>query len=590
MSRGIKRLAWFVATAALIAAALLLLVVVLLPRDVLKTRIGEQIAGWTGRDVSLRGAPKIGVFPLRVTLDDVEVGGPTGMDDAQILSMDSLTGKIRLLPLIIGRVEVDSFTMVRPLIRLVRDETGQRNWQFDSGAAALQLAFSGDVPLGAFRVEGGTVVYEDRKTGDSERLDSVNLTIEWASVRHPIAIEGSGIWRGEQVTFSGGADQPFAYLNGASTPVDARINSAPISVILSGEARDYPDMHLSGSLKLSTPSLRRFASWLGSSLGPGSTLGQTSLFGTATFADNVLSVADAQFTLDGNQASGALKITAGSRPDVAGTLAFGTLDLTPYFAGLSAALSLGPDWRRVTLLTDWFAEMSADIRLSANSVKLNGFSAGSTAASVSLRDRRLEIGLARAAFQTGSLSGDLTIADRPAAPGADVAAQLRATNVDLAETAPFLGLPKTLSGTASVVVDVTSHGDDLGALVQSLAGTAELRVADGVVPLFGLPEMAAAGSGGSAPNAPVESPPAAVQSATVGLSFVGGVGTIESASVVTATYSASAGGSVGLIDGGLRVNGTLKTGASGAADAAETPFAIEGTLATPLARRETMAN
>ncbi len=91
-------------------AADLLLIVVLLPRDVLKTRIGEQIAGWTGREVSLRGDPKIGLFPLRVTLDDVEVGGPAGMDDAQILSMDRLTGRIRLLPLIIGRVEVSSFT------------------------------------------------------------------------------------------------------------------------------------------------------------------------------------------------------------------------------------------------------------------------------------------------------------------------------------------------------------------------------------------------------------------------------------------------------------------------------------------------
>ena len=80
------------------------------------------------------------------------------------------------------------------------------------------------------------------------------------------------------------------------------------------------------------------------------------------------------------------------------------LDLTPYFAGLSAALSLGPDWRRVALPTDWFGEMSADIRLSADSVKLGGFNAGSTAASVSLRDRRLEVGLARAAFQTRAAS------------------------------------------------------------------------------------------------------------------------------------------------------------------------------------------
>ncbi len=593
MSRGMKRFAWFIAAVALAVAGALLLIVILLPRDVLKTRIGEQIAGWTGRDVSLRGEPKISLFPLRVTLDDVEVGGPVGMDDAQILSMDRLSGTIRLLPLIIGRIEVDSFTMVRPLIRLVRDKEGHRNWAFDSGAAALQLAFAGDVPLGTFRLEGGTVLYEDHQSGDSERLDSVNLTVEWASVRHPISVEGSGIWRGEEVTFSGGANAPFAYLNGASTPVEARISAAPISVVLTGEARDYPHMRLSGALKLSTPSLRRFASWLGSALGPGSTLGQASLFGNATLADNVLSVADAEFTLDGNQASGALKIAAGPKPDIAGTLAFGALDLTPYFAGLSAALSLGPDWRRVPLPTDWFGEMNADIRLSADSVTLNGFSAGSTAASVTLRDRQLEIGLARAALGAGGISGDLAVADLPSQAGADVAAQLRGTEIDLAEAGPFLGLPEAVSGTASVVVDVTAHGADLGSFVESLGGTAELQVDDGVVPLFGLPEIAASEDAGSAPAGTAQSAPTAVQSAKVGLSFLDGVGTIESASVVTPSYSASADGSIGLLDGGLSVNGILKPGAPGTPGAAigvEAPFTIAGTLSTPVARRQALAN
>jgi AsmA protein len=587
MSSVMKRLAWFLAAAAIAVAGLFLLVSVLLPRDTLKTRIGEQIAAWTGREVSLRGEPKIGFFPLRVTLDDVEVGGPAEMDGAEILSMDRLTGTIRLIPLIIGEVEIDSFTMVRPLVHLVRDAEDRRNWAFDSGAAALQLAFSGDVPLGEFRLEEGTVVYEDRKADKSERLDSVNLTVDWKSVRNPIAVEGSGIWRGEEVKFSGSASTPFAYMNGAATPIEARIDAAPIGLVLTGEASGYPQMQVSGALRLSTPSMRRFASWLGSPVGPGSTLGQASLFGTASLRDNVLSVADAQLTLDGNQASGALKIVAGPKPDFAGTLAFGALDLSPYFVGLSAALSIGPDWRRVTLPTEGFGDMSADIRLSADSVKIGGFTAGGTAASVSLRDRRLEIGLARATFETGSLSGDLTVGGSHTGSGVEVAAQLRASEVSVAETAPFLGLPKSLSGTASVVVDVTARGRDLGSLVESLGGKAELKVDDGVVPLFGLSEIAVAGSGASAPATSDGSPPAPVQSAAIVLSFVNGVGTVERAKVVTTSYSATAGGWVGLIDGGLSLSGVLTPATI---SAAEMPFVIEGSLAKPVAKQQAAAN
>jgi AsmA protein len=592
MSSGMKRLAWTLVVAALSVAALLLLIVTLIPRDMLKTRIGEQIAGWTGREVSLRGDPKLGIFPtLSVTLDDVEIGGPQGMDDAQILSMDRLKGTIRLLPLIIGRVEIDTFTMVRPLVRLVRDEKGQRNWEFDSSAAALQLAFSGDVPLGKFRLEGGTVVYEDRQSGDTERLDSVNLSIEWRSVRNPISVDGSGIWRGEQVSFSGNAGTPFAYLNGAVTPIEARIEAAPINMTLTGEADDYPRAHASGALKLSTPSLRRFASWLGSSVGPGSTLGQTSLLGTAVFRDGVLSVENAQFALDGNSATGALKIALGTmRPEFTGTLAFGALDLTPYFAGLSAALSLGADWRRVALPTDWLSGMSADIRLSADSVKLATLTAGNAAASVSLRDRRLEVGLARVAFNEGSVSGDLAIDHSSGAQGADVAAQFRATDVGLSEVAPFLGLPDGISGAATLVVDATAKGRDLGSLVGALGGSAKLGVVEGSLPLFGLAEVATAEDGGADLAASASFEPKPVQSATVGLSFAGGVGTVDEAEVVTPDFSADAKGWVRLLDGTLAVSGTLHPGAPGATTAAATPFAIDGTLERPVAHRLILAN
>ena len=58
------------------------------------------------------------------------------------------------------------------------------------------------MPLGDFSLEGGTVVFEDRQSGDSERLDSVNLSIDWSSVRNRSPIEGAGIWRGEQVIVS----------------------------------------------------------------------------------------------------------------------------------------------------------------------------------------------------------------------------------------------------------------------------------------------------------------------------------------------------------------------------------------------------
>ncbi len=577
-----KRIAWIFAAVVLSALALLALLVALVPRDALKARMGEQISSWTGRDVSLRGEPEISIFPrLSVTLNDVHVSGPEGMADSEILSMDRLTGTIRLLPLIIGRIEVGAYRMVRPRVHLVRDSAGRRNWDFDSGAAALQLAFAGDVPLGDFSLEGGGVVYEDRQSGDSERLDSVNLSVDWPSVRQPIAVEGAGIWRGEQVTVSGSADAPFAFMNGGATPLEGRVEAAPISVIFSGQADHYPMPKLSGALKLSTPSLRRFASWLGSPIGPGSTLGQASGFGTAAFDRNGLSVADAEFTLDGNGASGALQIALSPKLDITGTIAFNALDLTPYFAGLSATMATTKDWRSVALPTDWLGGMNADIRLSATTVKLGALSAGDAAASVSLRDGRLEVGLAQAVVGGGSVNGNLAVADSADAAGAAVEAQLRANDILFALPAASLALPQAISGTGTVQVDVSATGGNLGALVRGLDGTAKVSVRNGAVPLFGLADAAAA-AGGPVNPLPTEGLAAiAVDSASAGFSFSGGVGMLQRANVVTHTYSADAQGWIGLLDGSLGLNGTLQTGAAGTTRATPAPVAAPDASTTP---------
>ena len=598
-----KRIALILAAVLLSAVALVALLVALVPREALKARVGEQIASWTGRDVSVRGDPEIGFFPLSVTLNDVRVGGPQGMSDAEILSMDHLTGTVRLFPLIIGRIDVGSFTMVRPLIKLVRDEADRRNWDFETGAAALQLAFEGDVPLGDFSLEGGTILYEDRLEGTQERLDSVNLAVDWSSVRNPLAIEGSGIWRGEQVSVSASAEAPFAFLSGRETPVDVRIEAAPISMIFGGLAKDYPRVNLDGALKVSTPSLRRFASWLGSPIGPGSTLGQASGFGTASFRADSLSVESAEFTLDGNSASGALKIAFAPKPDITGTLAFSALDLTPYFAGLSGAISTSADWRQVALATDWFSDMDADIRLSANTARLGELSATNAAASVSLRDGRLEIGLASAVIGSGSVAGDVAVTDYPDARGASVEARIRASEIAFTLPATTFGMPEAVSGTGSLFLDIGTQGADLGALFGAVAGSGRFSIKDGAVPLFGLGDVAAATTGTTNPTPEDSLATTRVESASIGISFSSGLATVERGSVVTQGYTADFMGWVGLVDGTLGLNGTIEpaganasvvtTGTEttpGAQEDEPLRFTIEGTLAEPEAKPLALAN
>ena len=583
-----KRILWIVGAAALAVIALVALVVALLPRETLKTRLGEQIAAWTGRDVSLRGEPEISLFPqLTVTLTDVEVGGPRGMDDAEIIAMDRLIGTVRILPLIIGRVEIGSFTMVSPRVHLVSDVSGARNWEFDSGAAALQLAFAGDVPLGDFQLQNGTVIYENRTSGVTQRFDSVSIQVDWPSVRQPIEVAGSAAWNGETVEFSARAAAPFAFINGGASPVEAHLRSAPINIGFNGEAAELDAVRLSGDLNLETPSLRGFASWLGSPIGPGSTLGAASLAGSAIVQEGVLSVEDAQLALDGNSASGALAVTLAAEPEVTGTLALQRLDLTPYFAGLETGVGDGESWREARIETDWFRDLGADLRISAASVNLGGFGFGESAASLSIRDATLEIGIAKAELYGGSLSGDLTVSDGGKPREALWVAQLRAADFDLGRLAPQLGLPAGLAGTTTIATDMTSAGQEFGLILTSLGGTSTVQLRNGALPLFGLPELAAAGSGAAAAQGADASEVSPISLAAARLSFSGGAAILDRASSAAQNFTAAATGRIGLTDGSLNVSGTVQPAAPAAAPQ---PFVIEGTLGSPVTRSVALAN
>lgn len=577
-----KRIAWIVAATILAIAAVVAVAIAALPREAIKTRLAEQISAWTGREVSLQGEPVITVFPeLTVKLTDVRVSGPAAMPEAEIASMETLKGTVRLLPLLLGQVEIRSFTMVRPVIRLVRAEDGRRNWLFDSGAAALQLAFAGDVPLGEFVVQDGVVLYEDRRSGRSDRIEAVSLAVRWPSVRRPLSVSGSAAWRGEAMRIEARAAAPFAFLNGRATPVEARLEAAPIVAAFTGEASEPGRPRLVGAIDVTTPSLRRFAAWLGSPIpAEGAALGPASLAGRAATRGDVLSVEEAKITLDGNAASGALSVAFGAVPAVSGTLAFAALDLSPYFQGLDAALrAAGADWRQVTLDTDWFNHLAADVRLSAGAVTMGPFAAGDVAATASLRDGRLELGIARAALYGGTLSGSLAVTDGDG--GLSAAAQLRAADVSLAALAQSLRPDSGVAGAAAAATDLTTSGTRLGDLVGGLGGGLSLSVRQGALPLPGFAGMIEALRPGSGAAALPAGGPVAFDELALRLRFVEGIADVEEMALAAAGHAASLKGSVALSNGDLSLAGRIAV-AGGAPSPAL--FTVEGRLDEPKLR------
>src|SRR5690606_15293571 len=131
---------------------------------------------WTGHPVSFAGEPQVELFPhLSLTIADARIGAAPAGEGPPLVTMDRLTCKLRLLPFLIGRVEVAEFQLIRPHFHLALDATGRSNWRAESlprspDEEAQRLKKFGETRLGRFRVVDGRASFLDARNGRREEI------------------------------------------------------------------------------------------------------------------------------------------------------------------------------------------------------------------------------------------------------------------------------------------------------------------------------------------------------------------------------------------------------------------------------------
>jgi uncharacterized protein involved in outer membrane biogenesis len=160
---------------ALVVAALIASAIAAAPfiaaTDFAKQKIAAQIAEWTGHPVSFAGEPRVKLFPfLSLTIENAHIGSPDDAAGEPFVSMDRLTCKLRLLPFLLGQVDVAEFQLVRPHFRLAIAPDGGASWLIerkgDAAGAADPAALTSATPdserlaetkLGRFIIVDGLV-------------------------------------------------------------------------------------------------------------------------------------------------------------------------------------------------------------------------------------------------------------------------------------------------------------------------------------------------------------------------------------------------------------------------------------------------
>lgn len=214
----------------------------LVPTSVYKNEIQARISQELGREVRIEGDLNLSVLPvIKASAGRVTIANADGFSEEHFAAMDGLDARIKLWPLLSRRVEIDHFTLKRPVVNLEKKPDGRANWVFgdpqnppapapetetETGPFKRDGRFANiDPQIGKFSLEDGYVSYADATTGTNLKLENANLHFALPSLSAPIKIDGDVIANGTPVALTLNLDTPRSFLDGQETPVSGQIET-----------------------------------------------------------------------------------------------------------------------------------------------------------------------------------------------------------------------------------------------------------------------------------------------------------------------------------------------------------------------------
>jgi len=507
-------------TTAIIAGtvlAALLLLLLLVPALIDWSRYKGEVVGHLeralGRSVDIAGPLSLRLLPTpSLTAERVAVANLPGAEPQDMATVDRLGLRLALLPLLGGRVVVDSLVLDHPQIHLQRLADGRANWQFHSAEA----------PAPGAPAEAGPAPHPaDGGGGNAVRIESLEvrdgLVIWQSGAQPPVRIEAV-----DGRVAAPSASGPFeakasARVQGIAVNFDARLGSlssvqpAPASLALalpSAGAR----LDLSGSIA-QLQSRSQFTGRLAFSADtperlPGLALPRGPLTGEAQVAATAdeMSLTDLAVSVGPIRATGeaAAAFDGVPRVDLALTIASLDLDAWPVRAPDKAGPSAAPVPQEVppapgaapTAAGAGFrlpSGLFVDARLAVDTLSWRGQVVRNARVDATLDQGELVISRAGADLPGGStVAGEGTLAVRDGRPAFD--GRVQASSADLRALLGWLGT--TVEGVAADRL----HRFSAAAAIAATPGAVALNNLDLAVDSVRAAGSATIGTGGARPS------------------------------------------------------------------------------------------
>ncbi len=171
----------------LVVAAAVILPMAVDPND-FKENIVQQVKERTGRDLKIAGDIKLSVFPwLGAQVDGVELSNARGFGKTPFASVKHAALRVKLMPLIEKKLEVDTIELDGVALNLARKGDGTGNWDDlakgkrdkksdgvdkagDKGESGLE-----GLSIGGIDINNAQISWDDAQSGQKYEISDFNL-------------------------------------------------------------------------------------------------------------------------------------------------------------------------------------------------------------------------------------------------------------------------------------------------------------------------------------------------------------------------------------------------------------------------------
>lgn len=468
--------------------------------------IADRASEATGRRVAINGGLSLDIWSWtpQAVARDIVLGNASWGSRPEMVRIEQLHVRIRLKPLLAGRLEIERLRLVAPDILLEASDE-KANWRFGAPNEKDRPPDEDDLVeeredfpvVHRLVVERGRIGYRSPHLAEPIDAEIERLEMRTASYEQPVELAAKGRYKGKAVELQGQL-APFRQLRDDSAPyrVDLSGRVDDTSFAFDGGIRDPAgSADISSQLEVEGKTLAELHEWLGLPLPETEPY---ALAGTLERQGGVWSLHDLHARLGDSEANGDIRFHADETPPrIEGDLQSDNIvldDLTPFVGGggttQDSESSTGPEAPQKRdasgrLFPDEpFAlpklrRMNADIRFAGKAVSGGPLDVRNIEANLKIDGGKLTLDPLTFGLAEGKIRLNVRFHANAKVPA--LAAGIDVAGVDLNALLALIGVENEAAGLVRGKVSIETRGDSMHTLAAGAAGGGILLMEGGQI-------------------------------------------------------------------------------------------------------------